>query len=270
MDAPFTRILRNSNWRNATHLGTDYAALLVDPAYRPPANVQSLPPVGGPVAAVAVTKGATVSPSTTLQFSGYEWRVRTAASNRGGRSNPYSASNAFTDERGALHLRIAKKGDRFECAEIAMTRSLGYGTYSFLVHDVSRLAQDVTFEMFTWDYSGTDQNNREMDVVIRRPAPTGKLSARFVVQPFHVSSNVHEFKVPGVALRHSFRWEAGRIAFSTSRPDDPKHAIAEHIFTLGTPTPGVESARIALYLPNSASSHPAEAEVVVERFEYTP
>jgi len=129
LQAPFTKILPDAKWRNATHLGSDYAALLVNPDYRPPQNLKVLPAVGGPVIAVSVTEGAKVSPSTLLNFSGYEWRARNAPSSRGGRNNPYSAENAWTDERGALHLRIRENGERFECAEIALTRSLGYGTY---------------------------------------------------------------------------------------------------------------------------------------------
>src|ERR1700750_1789518 len=36
VDQPFTEIQKNSKWTNATHLGMEYAALLVDPGYRPP------------------------------------------------------------------------------------------------------------------------------------------------------------------------------------------------------------------------------------------
>ncbi|WP_321476367.1 hypothetical protein [uncultured Paludibaculum sp.] len=270
LEAPFTRIQPNAKWRNATHLGSDYAALLVDPGYRPERSIQTLPAVGGLVAAVGVAKGASASPSPMLQFSGYEWRVRTAASNRGGRNNPYSAANAWTDARGALHLRINKRGERFECAEVALTRSLGYGTYSFSVRDLSKLAPDLTLEMFTWDYSGADQNSREMDVVIRRRSSAPIQSARFVVQPYQVASNLYEFHLQPGDFAHSFRWEAGQIEFATSSAGNRKRVVAQHKFTLGIPTPGVESARIALYLPNSASQHPAEGEVVVDRFEYTP
>ena len=270
LEAPFTRILPNTKWLNATHLGSDYAALLVDQGYRPDPNRKTLPAVGGLVAAVSVAKGASVSPSPLLQFSGYEWRVRNAVSNRGGRNNPYSPENAWTDASGALHLRIKRKGARFECAEVALTRSLGYGTYSFVLRDVSKLPPDLMLQMFTWDYSGGNQNNREMDVVILRRTSAPMASARFVVQPYQVSSNSYEFNLPPGTFSHSFRWEAGQIEFATSSVGNRRRIVARHNFTLGVPTAGLESARIALYLPNSASRHPAEAEVVIERFEYTP
>jgi hypothetical protein len=60
------------------------------------------------------------------------------------------------DKAGALHLRIKNLTGKWSCAEVTLTRSFGYGTYSFVVRDLSRLPTDVVFEMFTWDYSGTD------------------------------------------------------------------------------------------------------------------
>jgi hypothetical protein len=56
-DQPFTTIQPDSTWKSATHLGTEYAALLVEPGFRPPPILDALPTVGGDVAAVAIAKG---------------------------------------------------------------------------------------------------------------------------------------------------------------------------------------------------------------------
>jgi len=56
-NAPFTAIQGDGRWRSPTHLGTEYAAVLVDAEYRPPAKASTLPGIGGGVAAVAVTDG---------------------------------------------------------------------------------------------------------------------------------------------------------------------------------------------------------------------
>ena len=56
-DQPFTKINPDSSWSNTTHLGTEYAALLVEPGYAPPSLTLSLPAVGGGVVAVAVKEG---------------------------------------------------------------------------------------------------------------------------------------------------------------------------------------------------------------------
>ena len=53
---PFTGLSPGSTWINSTHLGPEYAALLVEPNYRPPATLDALPAPGNDVAAVASSK----------------------------------------------------------------------------------------------------------------------------------------------------------------------------------------------------------------------
>jgi len=50
---PFTRIRADSTWRNITHPGSEYAALLVNPGFQPPLRALTLPTDG--VVAVACT-----------------------------------------------------------------------------------------------------------------------------------------------------------------------------------------------------------------------
>lgn len=59
-DNPFTAIRPDSTWKSSTHMGTEYAALLVDENYNPPAQVDELPKVGGGVVAVASVPGDVV------------------------------------------------------------------------------------------------------------------------------------------------------------------------------------------------------------------
>lgn len=270
---PFTKIGPNSKWTNATHLGTEYAALLVEARYRPPATANVLPAVGGAVSAVAITKGASAPPSVSLRFSGYEWRIRDAPSSRGG-VNLYDPANAWTDKSGALHLRIAKLSGKWTCAEVSLTRSLGYGTYSFVVRDTSQLEPAAVFGMFTWDYSGEDQNYREVDIEISRFGDPTSKNAEYVVQPYYVPANVARFTTPSEAVTHSFHWEPGRISFRTLRGSQAVAAapvVAEHVFTSGIPSHGIESIRMNLYIYGKAKI-PLEngAEVVIEKFEYLP
>ena len=270
---PLTKIQSNSKWSNATHLGTEYAALLVEPGYRPPATTNVLPAAGGAVSAVAITKGASSPPSASLRFSGYEWRVRDAPSSRGG-ENIYDPSNAWTDTSGALHLRITKASGKWTCAEVSLTRSLGYGTYSFVVRDTPRLEPAAVFGMFTWDYSGTDQNYREVDIEISRFGDPASKNAQYVVQPYYVPANVTRFIEPSGVLTHSFHWEPGRISFRTVRGSQASggaRPVSEHVYTSGIPSHGIESIRMNLYIFGNARI-PLEngAEVIIEKFEYLP
>ena len=269
---PFTKVQPNSKWSNATHLGTEYAALLVEPGYRPPATINTLPAPGGAVSAVSVTKGASSPPSVSLHFSGYEWRVRDAPSSRGG-MNDYDPANAWTDVNGALHLRIVKRAGKWTCAEVSLTRSLGYGTYSFVVRDTSHLEPAAVFGMFTWDYSGADQNYREFAIEVSRWGDPAIKNAQYIVQPYYVPANVARFVAPAGTLTHSIHWEAGRISLKTvhGSQNGAGDAVAEHVFTSGVPSHGIESIRMNLYVFGSAKV-PLEngAEVVIEKFEYLP
>lgn len=270
---PFTKIQANSKWTNATHLGTEYAALLVESGYRPPPTINMLPAPGGPVSAWAVIKGQKLPPSPSLHFSGYEWRVRDAPSDRGG-WNIYDPRNAWTDGRGALHLRIAKVSGKWTCAEVTLTRSLGYGTYSFVVRDTSALEPAAVFGLFTWDYAGADQSHREMDIEISRWGDPASKNAQYVVQPFYIPRNVVRFAAPSGMLTYSFRWEIGRVSFRTIRSLEASRAarvITEHVFTSGVASAGMESVRMNLYAFGYAKRPLRNgAEVVIERFDYLP
>src|ERR1700738_3580471 len=68
---PFTKIQADSTWRNSTHLGTEYAALLVGAGYHPESKLATLPKEGNGVVAVATATGKPAAPiiSKVLNFS---------------------------------------------------------------------------------------------------------------------------------------------------------------------------------------------------------
>jgi len=275
VEEPFTNIRPDSTWTNSTHLGAEYAALLVPSGFRPATSLDEIPARGGSVVAVATVKGSepTSQISKTLQFSGYEWRIRNAPSDRGGLNN-YDANNAWTDPSGALHLRIAKFSGEWSCAEVSLTRSLGYGTYSFVVRDTSHLEPAAVFGIFTWDYAGADQNHREMDIEISQWGDRSIKNAQYVLQPFYVPENTSRFSVPSGRLTYSFRWEPGSVSFKTVRGSNPNGnvlPVAERAFTSGVPAHAAESVRMNLYVfRSSKEALKDENEVVVEKFEYLP
>jgi len=92
---------------------------------------------------------------------------------------------------------------------VTLTRSLGYGTYSFIVRDTSHLGVCGRFAMFTWDYTGAEQSNREMDIELSRWGDPDSENAQYVVQPFYLPANAVRFTAPSGSTHHSFRWEAG-------------------------------------------------------------
>lgn len=271
-DHPYTAIQSDQKWQSSTHLGIEYAALLVEPGYRPPETTEQLPQKGGPIVAVASAKGeAPPRPvSRTLHFSGYEWEIRAVPSNRGGGDNNYDPSNAWTDAEGRLHLRIARGSGEWTCAEITLTRSLGYGSYEFDVHDVSQLEPSAVFGMFTWDDSIADIDHREIDIEISRWGDAEDKNSQYVVQPYYIPANVVRFSSFPGHLTYSFRWEPGRVNFKTVHEPDAK-TVAEHTFTSGVPLPGGEAVHMNLYVfANKKRPMQHESEVVVDKFQYLP
>jgi hypothetical protein len=271
-DQPFTTIRSDMQWQNSTHLGTEYAAVLVGPGYRPPETTERLPQKGGPIIAVATAKGEPSgrAASRTLHFSGYEWEIRGVPSNRGGATNSYDPANAWTDAKGWLHLRIARGLGEWTCAEVTLTRSLGYGSYLFDVHDVSEMDPAAVLGMFTWDDSVYETNHREMDTEISRWGDPDSRNAQYVVQPYYVPANVIRFSSPPGRLTYSFLWEPGRVSFKTARAMGGQ-TVSEHVFTSGVPLPGGEEVHLNLYaFANKKSPLRHEVEVVIEKFEYLP
>ena len=277
-DRPLIPIQADSTWSTETHLGFEYAAILVEPGYQPAPTMDVLPSGGPTVVAIKSVKGtgeSTMAPTKALQFSGYDWKVRTIAADRGGLNNLYDGDNAWTDEKGALHLRIKRKNDKWSCTEVVSARSFGYGTYVATVRDVSKLEPASVLSMTTFDDWGGEQHYREMDAEFGRwGEPNRKSNAQFAIQPYFVPSNLSQYVAPAGPVTVSMHWESGRASFATVQGEHASagsHLIAEHVFTSGVPTPGRETIQFLFYVVASDSAPQAgDAEVVIERFEYLP
>jgi hypothetical protein len=277
-DKPFIPIQADATWGTSTHLGFEYAAMLVDPGYHPPPTMDVAPTQGGSVVAVSLVKGTgapQLAPVKPLHFSGYDWEVRTIASDRGGMNNLYDGDNAWVDSSGALHLRIKKKGEKWSCAELEMSRSLGYGTYIVVVRDTTHLEPAAVLSINTFDDWGGDQHYRELDIEFGRWGEAGrKNNAQYGIQPFYVPGNVAPFKLPQGTFTHSMRWESGRASFQTVRGSEMRAGapvVSEHVFTSGVPSSGQEKLQMMFYVVASEKNPlQKENEVVVEKFEYLP
>jgi len=272
---PFTEIAADSTWQSSIHLGQEYAALLVGPEYRPPATAESLPELGGGVIAAARVGGTGkfVPPAPkTITFSGYDWLVRQTQNDRHG-MNDYDGRNVWVDSEGYLHLVLTERDGRWTSADVRLTRSLGYGTYSFDVRDTSQIDPSAAFSMYTFDPLGSDQNFRELTIDVSRWGDAGNMNGQFVVQPETVPANVLRFAIPPGPVTHSFRWEPGRVSFKTvrRRETSPGDVVAERLFTARVPTAGAERPQLTLLYDRSAPRPPSKTvEVVVEKFTFLP
>lgn len=274
-DQPYTRIKQDRTWNNVTHLGSDYAALLVEPGYQPASKLTALPPIGGGVLAVAVAKGkrpeAPLS-SDAIKFGGYSWSVQSGVSDHGGRAYAYDSANAWTDDVDRLHLRMAFRNGRWSCAEVSLNQNLGYGTYTFVVQNSGQLKPSAVLGMFTWDDGRSTNFRNEMDIELSRWGDAKKKNAQFVVQPFYAPDNLVRFDTPTGVVTYTLNWQPGKAEFRATRGDaaHPGSLVEEHVFTVDVPTPGNEKVHMDLYDFQHAADANEPQEAVIESFSFKP
>jgi hypothetical protein len=278
-DGPYTAVQPGGHWKREVHLGSEYAAILVDARYNPPATTPTLPPIGNSIIAISTAPGSaegpfhSTQPSHTIRFSGNDWSERVLPSDRLG-PHTYSPNNISLDEHGFLHLRITKHSEGWVCSELTLNRSLGYGTYTFTVKDSAQLEPAAVFSMFTWSDSGREYNNREMNINLSRWGHSEGNNAEFIVQPFFVKTNSYRFTVPSGPHTYSMRWEPGSAIFrsaSGGTEAQHEHPIALHTFSGNVPPAGDERINMN-FCDFGLAEHSLrqEAEIVVEHFQYLP
>ena len=227
--------------------------------------------------AVARTAPDPTAPSVLarrLRFSTYDWTVRQIGSDRNGAPHDYDPANVHVDTNGSLHLAIAKGADGWRCSEIALSRSLGYGSYAFTVEDLSTLEPAAVLSMFTWDDAGTDQERREVDIEISRWGEPENRNAQYIVQPFYRPANNYRYTAPPGELTYVFHWEPKQITFRTLRGNGSHGTavpLAEHSFSTDVPAPRTESVHLNFCTFEYArvpQQHASEA--VIAHFQYLP
>ena len=161
---------------------------------------------------------------------------------------------------GFLHLALQQRDGRWTSAEVILTRTLGYGTYTFVVRDTSQLDPAAAHGHVHLGRSGADQNHRELDIeisqwgdrsitecAVRRPAILRAGECRAIRR----AGGPRHALVPLGA-------RPGPLQNRAWRRSSEGATVAQHEFTSGVPIPGDERVRINLYLFRYAPSPPAE------------
>lgn len=272
---PFTTIAEDGSWSNITHLGLEYAALLVRPGYQPHSKMQSLPSVGGDVLAVASGKGTQAVPMKprVIHFSGYDWNVSSSLVDRGGEPCDYDPEGVWVDEKGALHLRTGPREGRWRCAGISLNRSLGYGTYRFVINDTARLPISPVLAIFTRTDAEQVSYRIGLGLQFSRWGKNAELNADYVVSPYYVPGHVAHFIVPPGTMTHTVRWSPEMAEFKTVEGAGSKQGklVNDHVFRSGIPVASFEKVRLDFYdFQHSKSALKEPVEVVVQKFDYLP
>ncbi len=216
---------------------------------------------------------------TTIEWSGYTWRVKNGFEKQGPGPNYFSSHprTIWVDDQGLLHMTIRKIGEKWYCSEVFCTQELGYGKYSFeLVSAVDKLDSNAVLGLFTWRESGGRHNN-EIDIEISRWGKTQSNNAQYVVQPYTVPGNLSRFNIyqTGDFSTHEFLWMHEAIYFHSfhghysENEDSPD--MNSWFYTKSTiPNPKRTHVRINLWLNNPLGTRSGkDIEVILSAFNFT-
>jgi len=226
----------------------------------------------------------------TIEFSGYEWMVKSSNTPVGPGPNYFSGSeeNVWVDEQGQLHLKIVERDGKWYCAEVYTTESLGYGEYIFYVASrVDQLDKNVVAGLFTWD-DAPEYNHREIDIEFSRWGDENNDNSLYTVQSGVLPNPPENFidfnlELNGDYSTHNFAWQSNRVSFQSihghyDSPPDPSYVIESWDYYGGdNPIPGNEKVHINLWLYDTNGddigdppSNGQEAEIIIKSFEYVP
>jgi hypothetical protein len=261
---------------------TRITALLVRPNFSEPCalGVSAVPASALEKALASVTVTRDDPTIRRLVFSGYEWLVKASTAVVGPGPNLFSDSttNVWLDAQNRLHLRITKRNDRWECAEVYSRRSFGHGFYRFYLDTpIDVLDANMVAGFFTWS-DDPDFLHREVDIEFTRwGVAADPENAQFVVQPFGAPGHQQRFTMPaGLAQStHIIKWETNLVSFQSYRghllpPFNPANRISEWGFSPSPPA-GDENFRMNLWLYEGRPPlNGQEAELIINRFEFVP
>jgi hypothetical protein len=271
----FTEVTDDGSWSNVTHLGTEYAALLVTKGYQPPAKVSELPQVNNSVLAVATTNGTSQKPaeSSVIHFSGYDWKVRSGIGDADGEPCDYEASNVWVDDQGYLHLLMGHEAGQYLCGGVSLARSLGYGTYRFQVSDSAHLPPSAIFLMLVRSDRADPDDLTGFTIELTKWGRISEQDAAFTVQPYYIPGNTMRFTAPAGPATYVLRWEPGSAIFDgfSGVMAKPHRDGMHHVFDSDIPIPSTETVKLDFHdfhHSHSGVRHPVE--IVVQKFEYLP
>jgi hypothetical protein len=227
---------------------------------------------------------AAPSVAAALTWAGYEWRVTTgglAGNNTG------SAANVVVDTNGYLHMKITRTGDRWYCAELFTTQSIGFGTYRWQIDGpVDKMDKNIVLGLFPYGPAagiGSSGTN-EIDIEYARWGNSAWPCGNYTVYPNSGStkgSTTFNFTLSGTYTTSTFVWNSTSVAYTTQeglRPAGDNGGLIKS-WTYAPSNPGVNIPQRAmplgmnLWLCAGCGGAPSDGqpeEIIIRSFQYIP
>lgn len=164
------------------------------------------------------------SAATTILFSGYEWYVKDATAWGPGPNN-WNPQNVWVDSVGKLHLTITynQLTQKWDCAEVWSTTSLGFGKYEWFVEGrIDLLDKNVVLGLFNYPTAaiGPDGTN-EIDIEYSKWGNDASNIGDFVVYPAKLINGYTNWStsfpvsLTGTYTTQRFTWTSSSVNFQS-------------------------------------------------------
>jgi hypothetical protein len=278
VDAPFTNISPDGSWSSFVNPWSSLVVLLVNPANYTPAATEITNP-----ALDAGVLASTEYPSTpiSVNFSGYTWGIKTTGNAPSDQFDPgpnfwSSDPSVVSVASDGLHLKITEINNVWQCGEVYLLRSLGYGTYT--VHISSNLSQldrnTVAAPLFIYAAPGQELDNEYSGTGGLVASP---YNAQVVVQPYTVPGNIMYYSQPSTSqFTSQMEWAADHVTFRTwngwSSTPAPTDIIYQWTYSGAyIPPVGQERVHLNLWLLNgNAPVSRTGGELIINSFNFQP
>lgn len=215
----------------------------------------------------------------TIFFSGYEWSTKASFEPVGPGPCIFAndSANVWLDNEDRLHVKISNRNGIWNCSEVILKNSLGYGTYVFkVIGALWQINENAVLGLFTWDNEACDEFNREVDIEFSRFGFAQAANAQYVIQPYQVAGNLFTWDFPASpkASTHVLKWTPDSIAFWSAKglkyPAANDSLIQPWVYkSANMPKPDNAHIRINFWLFNGRPpSDSQELEIVIAGFEY--
>jgi len=279
VDAPFTNIANDGSWTSSTFPWDVLVVLLVDPTnYIPAATSITNPALDPNVIAWTIYPPGPIS----VDFSNYVWGIKMTGTQPGYTFDPgpnhwsNDSSVISVTPDGRLHLKINQINGVWQCAELHLLKSLGYGIYTIQVDShVDGLDQNtVAAPLFIYAAPGQELDNEYSGLGGLIPSPN---NAQFVVQPYTVPGNIVRYVQPSTAqFTTQMEWRADHVTFTSwngwANPPVPSDIIYQWTYTgANIPPVGNERVRINLWLLSGAAPTSGIGDsMIINSFSFQP
>jgi hypothetical protein len=277
VDAPFTNISADGSWTSPTNPWSSIVVLLVDPSSYTPAATEITNPAldQGVIAWTAYPPGP-----VSVNFSGRTWGIKSTGNAASDRFDPgpnfwSNDPSVVNVEADGLHLKINRINGMWQCGEVYLLQSLGYGTYTVQVSShLDNLDQNtVAAPLFIYAATNQELDNEYSGTGGLIPGP---YDSQFVVQP-PISGNIVRYTQPSTAqFTSQIEWRADHVTFTAwngwSSTPATTDIIYQWTYTGGyIPPVGQERVHINIWLLNgSAPVSGVGNEMVISSFSFQP